>query len=325
MGISFGNSFLSGFASGMFGLSPFWGGCCQPSFPMFNSCGCNNNLLFYTSCGSMTGPFTKLMPDLYPPSFNISMPCFDTFTPVFDFPKLDFTKIDFSNIWSNNSNNLWNDFSPNFSFNNNMWGDVFSRRTNNDDTPDGTKKPETENYRDGDTSKFSYDAKELKSKWDKKKPNLKLSQEFFNKVVELSKRVQCDPNDLMGVMNIETAGTFSPTATNPKSGTVGLIQFHPDYVSNYGTSIAALKKMTREEQLTYVEKYITVNKKQRNITGKLDAATLYALIFTPAWAKKDVLARRGQSEYNQNKVLDKNKDGVISKADLGSMVRENQA
>lgn len=247
-------------------------------------------------------------PTFFMPTYNASV-----FTP-YSIPSVNMSFQNFSMPamnntfdWSSvNTGNLWSSL---------PMGDSFSFST--------TASSKT--YSDSDTSNFSYDAEELKNKWAKKKPNLKLSQEFFNKVVQIAKRVQCDPNDLMGIMNIETAGTFSPTKTNPKSGAVGLIQFLPRYVSSYGTSISALKNMTAEEQLTYVEKYLVKNKQTFGVSGKVDAGTLYALVFTPAWAKKETLASAGQKEYDQNKLLDKNKDGVITKSDLGAYVKEYRA
>ena len=39
--------------------------------------------------------------------------------------------------------------------------------------------------------------------------------DFVNKVKEIAPRVGLDPNWLMAIMEFESAGTFSPSITNP--------------------------------------------------------------------------------------------------------------
>ncbi len=174
------------------------------------------------------------------------------------------------------------------------------------------------NYSDTDTSNFSYDAEALKNKWQKKKPNL--TQAFFNKVVAVAKRVNCDPNDLMCLMNSESG--VKTTAVNKSSGATGLIQFMPSTARGLGTSCSALKAMSPEQQMVYVEKCIMNSKKAAKLGDqKIGAGTLYALIFLPARANRDIVTTRGESYYNSNKGLDVDKDGKISKADLAKRIR----
>ncbi len=172
----------------------------------------------------------------------------------------------------------------------------------------------SEMYQDGDTSKYSYDSKALKAKWGKKHPEL--SDGFFNKVCEISKRVGCDPNGLMAVMQSESG--LKANARNKSSGAIGLIQFMPKTASILGTSTDALSKMSPEKQLDYVEKYLNSNKKMAGIKSgeKVDNATLYTLVFLPAYAKRDVLATSGSAYYRSNKGLDMDHDGRITKADM---------
>lgn len=173
------------------------------------------------------------------------------------------------------------------------------------------------------SSPFSYNAEELKNKWKKKKPKLNLSNAFFNKVVEIAKRIECDPNDLMGIMNSESG--LNPAAVNRFSNATGLIQFMPSTARAFNTSVSALRNMSAERQLDYVEKYLISNKKSAGLRGKVDAGTLYTLVFLPAFAKREVLCHRGDKYYGVNKGLDRNRDGRITKTELGNRVKSLSA
>ncbi len=177
------------------------------------------------------------------------------------------------------------------------------------------------NYSDDDTSYFSYDSKQLKEKWKNKAPHL--SDGFYNKATEVAKRLGCDPNDLLAVMYSESG--LKPGAVNKNGGATGLIQFMPRTAKSLGTSTQAIKNMSAEEQLVYVEKCIASNKKMAGYAAneKIGAGTLYALIFLPARAKRDVLTscNEGTAYYSANKGLDKNGDGMITKDELAQRVR----
>ena len=191
----------------------------------------------------------------------------------------------------------WSDY--NLTFNNN-----FSSKVN-----DNTSKKTTNN-----------DAKDLKETWKNKKPNL--TDEFYDKVVEISKRIKCDPNDLMGVMNSESG--LDHTATN-SIGATGLIQFVPDTASWLKTSTEELKSMSAVEQLDYVEKYLIAMKKEAGFTtdAQLSLGDLSALVFLPKYAKNNVLTRDGEKYYSANIALDTNKDNKITKSELAARVRNN--
>ena len=181
----------------------------------------------------------------------------------------------------------------------------------------------TGSYSDDDTSYFSYDAKELKTKWSKKKPEL--SDGFYNKVVEIAKRIKCNPGDLMAVMNAESG--LSATAVNKNGGATGLIQFMPETAKSLGTTTEKLKQMSPEQQLVYVEKYLRQAKKNAGFgdNDKIGAGTLYSLVYLPAYAKQDVLASAGSSYYDENTVLDINGDGKITKNELAQIVHSHMA
>ncbi len=176
-------------------------------------------------------------------------------------------------------------------------------------------------YSDEDTSYFSYDAKELKDKWQKKAPHL--SDGFYNKAVAIAKRLNCDPNDLLAIMYSESG--LKPGAVNNSSGATGLIQFIPSTAESLGTTTQALKRMSAEEQLVYVEKYLSKMKKAAGFgaSDKIGAGSLYALIFLPARANKEVLASMYESNsyYSANRGLDRNGDGQITKSELAQRVR----
>lgn len=288
---AFTQGFNFGFASGMF--NRMFGSFNMPCFNFFTP---DFTPTFFTPMMNWGGfnQYSQPMPQVNMPIFNFNS-------------GMNYTMPNFDG-------SLFN-YTPSFDFSTPMYssdfGDCFIRSNS------------SKTSSDKDTEPINYDAKALMNKWKTKQPQL--TQEFYNKVVSIAQRVQCDPNDLMGIMNIESAGTFNPSKTNPSSGAVGLIQFMPKYVSSYGTTIEALKNMTAVEQLTYVEKYLIKNKETFGVSGKVDTGTLYALVFTPAYAKKETLAVKGESYYNSNPLLDKNKDGKITKNDLASLVREYSA
>lgn len=177
-----------------------------------------------------------------------------------------------------------------------------------------------------ETGTFSYDAKELKEKWQSKKPDL--SDEFYSKTVEIAKKLNCSPDALMGVMNAES-GIDSSIKNSAGGSATGLIQFIDSTAKSLGTTTEKLAKMSPEKQLDYVEKYLVSAKASAGIgeNEKISGGTLYALIFLPARANKNILASRGEGNnyYEHNKGLDKNKDGNISITELNQRVRDFSA
>ena len=69
-------------------------------------------------------------------------------------------------------------------------------------------------------------------------------------------------------------------------------------------------------------KFLVENKKMAGFKkdDKLDTGTLYALVFLPGFAKRNVLTSRGSVYYNANTGLDRDHDGKITKADLARQV-----
>ena len=176
----------------------------------------------------------------------------------------------------------------------------------------------------------------------------KVSCAFRKKVVEISKRINCDPNDLMAVMAAETADTFwsyiiagKNAKTNPKQSEIteaiigqkgiGLVQWTPIAIqdmngrgaqfsagritaSNHLTALK-LAKMTSVEQLDYVEMYLKMQMLGKNSLrgAKLSLSQLYALVFVPkaATGTDNTMAyAKGTAEYKANASLDKDNNGI---------------
>ena len=155
--------------------------------------------------------------------------------------------------------------------------------------------------------------------WEKfEKPDV--TEEFLDKVLEISKKLKADPDDLMAVMAFESR--LDHTRVNSLSGATGLIQWMPDTAVELGTTTGELKNMTAIEQLDYVYKYL------KPYTGKLDKISdvYMAVLWPAAVGKKEdyVLFEAGTAAYRQNDGLDLNEDGAITKAEATQKVIDNR-
>jgi len=135
---------------------------------------------------------------------------------------------------------------------------------------------------------------------------------FIQKVNEYSLQLDIKPDWLMQVMNKETGGTFSPSIKNMAgSGAVGLIQFMPSTAEELGTSTSALAAMSNVQQLYYVYKYL------KRYKGKMKSfGDTYLAVFYPAAIGKPDDYELPAYITKQNKALDLNKNGRISKAEI---------
>ena len=131
--------------------------------------------------------------------------------------------------------------------------------------------------------------------------------------------------DLMAVMSFETGGTFNPSIPNAAgSGATGLIQFMPSTARGLGTTTEALARMSRAEQMQYVEKYLS----NKGVRGGNLSDVYMAVLFPAAVGKPDdyVLFGRGAMSgytgraYTQNRGLDSNGDGSVTKAEASAKV-----
>jgi hypothetical protein len=147
----------------------------------------------------------------------------------------------------------------------------------------------------------------------------KVSPAFKAKVELIASELGTDPNYLMGAMAFETGGTFSPKIRNKAgSGAIGLIQFMPSTARSLGTSTAALAKMSAVQQLDYVYAYLAP------CAGKLNSLSdvYMAILYPAAVGQSDsyALFDKGTKAYTQNKGLDTNKDGVVTKGEAAARV-----
>jgi hypothetical protein len=155
----------------------------------------------------------------------------------------------------------------------------------------------------------------------------KVSRAFVAKVEAIAADLGCHPDDLMACMAFESGETFSPSIRNKVSGATGLIQFMKFTAPKLGTTTDALAAMTPEEQLDYVAAYF------KPYNGWLH--TLEDLYMAILWPKaigrpNSVVLFDGESRetalaYTQNKGLDVDHDGRITKAEAARKVREKLA
>lgn len=152
----------------------------------------------------------------------------------------------------------------------------------------------------------------------------KVTPEFCRKVEHMAQALAMPatgPNDFMACMAFESDETFSPSIQN-KGGApyYGLIQFGDAAAIDLKTTTDALRKMTAFDQLDYVYEFF------RPYAGKLHTLSdIYMRILWPRavgqpesyelWNK----ATR-PTTYLQNRGLDINNDGSITKAEAAQMV-----
>ena len=139
---------------------------------------------------------------------------------------------------------------------------------------------------------------------------------FMSSVERVSGNLGIPQEDLLRAMHFETGGTFSTSIKNPTGSATGLIQFIESTAKSLGTSTAALAKMSREEQMEYVEKYLKPYK------GRMkDFGDIYMAIHLPVAVGKpdDYVIYNNENlrtqAYKQNRGLDTNNDGKVTKGE----------
>lgn len=151
-------------------------------------------------------------------------------------------------------------------------------------------------------------------------------RQFESKVVDIANDLGASPADLMAVMRFETGGTLNPAEKNRAgSGATGLIQFMPATAKSLTgaesreAAIKLMESMTPVEQLDYVKKYL------KPFKGRLKSLEdVYMAVLWPRAVGKDneyALFEKGTKAYWQNRGLDINKDGKITKAEATEKVR----
>lgn len=144
---------------------------------------------------------------------------------------------------------------------------------------------------------------------------------FMAKADNISRKIGVRLADLLGVMAFETGGTFNPKIMNQSgSGATGLIQFMGDTARSLGYS--RVQDISQMDQLDLVEKYLS--KTLRGVS-RPDLSDLYMAVLNPAAVGKGpgaVLFKEGTRAYSQNRGLDLNRDGKITKQEASRQVRE---
>jgi len=147
----------------------------------------------------------------------------------------------------------------------------------------------------------------------------KVSPEFKAKVIEISGSLGCKADHLMSAMAFETGESFDPSIMNP-TGAVGLIQFLPQTATQLGTSTAELMQMSAERQLYYVKTYLLPFRHRMKNLGDL----YMAILWPRGIGEPDsfVLFSDPSKPYHDNKGLDADRDGRITRAEATSKVAE---
>lgn len=160
---------------------------------------------------------------------------------------------------------------------------------------------------------------------------MKLPANCEQPLVEMCKSLGIkNVDDLKAVIYAESSG--NPQAVNKDSGASGLIQFMPktiealnkraDVLEAYKGPVTMdrLRQMSAKDQIPLIKAYFEMAKKQAGFEDgrQLNAADVYALVFCPAKAKQENFYTRGSKAYALNSGCDLNKDGVITKAEMGA-------
>lgn len=181
------------------------------------------------------------------------------------------------------------------------------------------------------------EVKKLKEMWS---PVAKgVSDDFYKEIVEIAKRVNCDPVYLSIVLYQESK--FNPRAKNGSFRGIGQMSHitltdslqnvkrkNLNIEVNTKMTINRFAQLSREKQLPYIEAYIVNAKRIAGIgeKEKLEPGQLYALFFTPGNADKPALATKNNPKtakfYRANRYFDGNKDGKITTAELKDFLDE---
>jgi hypothetical protein len=120
---------------------------------------------------------------------------------------------------------------------------------------------------------------------------------------------------LITVISFETAGTFDPAKKAKRSSGIGLFQFMPDTLKETGLTSEGIARMTFDVQLNsvclpYLRRWLP--------QGTPYLGDLYMCIFCPRARHlpgSAVLYKAPSNRYIDNRELDKEKKGYITKAD----------
>ena len=237
--------------------------------------------------------------------------------------------------------NIW-DFNSGFN-----WGFNSSQFSNNDSFVKSktSRKSPGELLKAGDERPFKYDEKyytedavnKLEAKW---KPVTRLQKgithKFIQGVVAIAKKIRCNPDSLMCIINSESA--FK--AAQP-TGLMGFVKSTRADV--LGITDGTMERTSPEGQLKWMEKLLIESKKLALGKGwqnkDLSDGLLYSIVFVPGYVK-DALNDKNQilvsadssnktkRKYYNNKInrcLDKENKGYITINDMTQRIRDKSA
>lgn len=101
-------------------------------------------------------------------------------------------------------------------------------------------------------------------------------EEFLFKVQDVAVKLKVPVDSLMLLIDLESAGTFSPSITN-SLGYTGLIQFGKVAAQEVGTTRDQLREMNACEQMDYVYLYL-----KKYVNRMKTLSDIYLAVFFPA-------------------------------------------
>jgi hypothetical protein len=128
-----------------------------------------------------------------------------------------------------------------------------------------------------------------------------------------AKAAGLDPAKLRPLVHAESGGKAG--AVNKDSGASGLIQFLPSIAKDLGTTVEDIRKMSREQQIPLVMKYMSSKGLKEGDTQ----GDYYVAIAAPgALREKDTaeVYKKGTPHYDNNTGWDLDGDGVITRGEL---------
>lgn len=154
----------------------------------------------------------------------------------------------------------------------------------------------------------------------------KVSSLFRERILWTASALALDPNWLMACMAWETGEKFTADVKNMAgSGATGLIQFMPTTAQELGTTVAKLAAMTAEDQINFVYKYFKLMISRKGPITSLEDCYM-AILWPAAIGKPATYAlfekSKAPTAYRQNAGLDSNSDGIVTKWEAASHVRD---
>ena len=152
-----------------------------------------------------------------------------------------------------------------------------------------------------------------------------VTRPFLDSVIWIQDQLGLNASYLMACMKFES--NLDPKARNPKSSASGLIQFMDATARRLGTTIEKIRIMDGVQQLNYVYKYFKSYADAGHKLAEWGPADVYMAILWPAGIGKSMIykvfindPKKLSDAYDVNKGLDRDNDGVVTKAEASARV-----